>query len=114
MKLFRMDLTWLNALETTRYKLVIAVWLCVGTFLVWAICALFTIAMEEVSFGLWLTFLAGLIGFSFAQYKTMRTTDYGYQERQAAIEAAKAVPASVVTVQPGAVNVAATTTEVVK
>lgn len=82
MKFFHMDLSWLNSVEVTRYKAVITVWLWIGTFLIWAGCAVARIEMHEVSFGLWLGALAGLTGFSYAQYKSMRTTDYGYVERQ--------------------------------
>lgn len=110
MKFLRMDLTWLNSVEVTRYKAVITVWLCIGTFAVWAVCALAGVSIEEISFGMWLAFLAGLAGFNYAQYKSMRTTDYGYVERKGAAN----VPAQVTTVEAGAqVNVAgATTTEI--
>lgn len=80
---------WANDVRSTNAKALVTLALYLGTFLVWGICSVYKLGFDETSFGMWLAFLAGLGGFSLAQFKNERATDYGALERQAAIEAAK-------------------------
>lgn len=80
----------LNAVSSTNAK-------AIGTlalyFLTWASYTAAVLLAKEpdaVNFGMWLAFLAGLGGFSLAQFRQQRETDYGALERKAEIERAKA------------------------
>lgn len=73
---------WLNGIRQANAKAIAAIGLYIGTFIVWAVCAIARIPLDVTAFGLWLGFLAALGGFSMAQFKQERTTDYGYVERQ--------------------------------
>lgn len=73
---------WINGVRQSNAKALITLALYVGTFLVWAICSLAKINLDETSFAMWLGFLAALGGFSLATFNKERTTDYGYVERQ--------------------------------
>lgn len=73
---------WMNNVRTTNAKAIVTLALYVGTFAVWGLCSLYKIEIDLTSFGMWLAFLAGLGGFSLAQFKNERVTDYGYVERK--------------------------------
>lgn len=80
----------LAGLPSTNFKVVTTTALYFFTFLAWAAAVLFEKPVDEFTFGLWLAFLAGLGGFTVAQFKAQRSTDYGALDRQAEIERAKA------------------------
>lgn len=72
---------WLNKLRTTNAKALATIALYIGTYLVWAACTLMKIPIQMEAFTLWLVFCAALGGFSLSQFKTERTTDYGYLDK---------------------------------
>lgn len=87
-------LDWFNldpATNTTTLKAVWSVRLWIGTFVVWAMVSLLILMVkpEHVPaillelFIAWLGGLSAFSGFSYAQYRTSRTTDYGFVERKA-------------------------------
>lgn len=81
---------WVNNLRQSNAKAVVTLVLYAITAVTWAFATLDAVKIDPVIFPMWLAFLAGLGGFSLAQFKNERATDYGAMERQAAIEAAKA------------------------
>lgn len=93
-----MDLDWLNKLNVVSYLKFYAVWICVGTFMVWAVCTLFALEIDKVAFAEWLTFVAALLGINLALTSVIRRSDYGALDRQAEIERAKTgMPATTTT-----------------
>lgn len=96
----RLENSALAGLPSTNFKIVTTTALYFFTFFAWAAAVLLEKNVDEMTFGLWLAFLAGLGGFALAQFSRQRATDYGALERQAEIERAKAgAPAK------GAVNI---------
>ncbi len=96
----------LAGLPSTNFKVVTTTALYFLTFVAWAAAVLLEKPVDEFTFGLWLAFLAGLGGFTVAQFKAQRSTDYGAMERQAEIERAKAGgPKAGVTVNANEANV---------
>lgn len=85
-----MEKSALAGLPSTNFKIVTTTALYFLTFVAWAAAVLLEKPIEEMTFGLWLAFLAGLGGFALAQFSRQRATDYGAMERQAEIERAKA------------------------
>lgn len=81
---------WLNKINSTNAKAVGTIGLYFLTYFLYAAAVLLVKPIDNVAFGMWLGFLAGLGGFSLAQFTKQRVTDYGAMERQAAIERAKA------------------------
>lgn len=79
----------LNATNSTNYKTVAAIRLWVGTYVVWAVCQIANVAMQEGVFIAWISALVGLSGVTSWQYKAMRDTDYGLIERKAKAEDTK-------------------------
>lgn len=73
---------WVNTIRQTNAKAVVTLALYIGTFFVWAIATLLKIGVDLTAFGMWLAFLAALGGFSLQQFRSERTTDYGFLERQ--------------------------------
>ncbi len=102
---------WANDVRTTNAKALVTLALYLGTFVVWAICSIYKLGFDETSFGMWLAFMAGLGGFSIAQFKTERTTDYGAMKLQADIERAKS-GAAPTTVNAETANVSGSPVEV--
>lgn len=80
---------------------IVLLWIFTG--LVWGVCSLAHIAIDNTAFATWVTSLTAYSAVGAFSAKNYRETDYGYVERKGASN----VPASVTTVQPGAVNVAA-------
>lgn len=81
---------WLNSVNSTNAKAIGTLVLYFLTWAVYAAAVLFKVTIDNIAFGMWLGFLAGLGGFSLMQFKTQRQTDYGALTRQADIERAKA------------------------
>lgn len=106
------DMAALDKLNTTALKSLLFITAVAMTALVWAVCTLGGIPIDNATLALWLTFLTALGGIGAYTQKNYRETDYEY----ARIKAGANVPASTTTVQAGAVNVAAaqTTTEEAK
>lgn len=82
--------------NTTALKATWSVRLWVGTFCIWALASVLIVArkLDPPSvllelFVAWLGGLCGFSGFSYAQYRTQRLSNYGALDRQAAIAAAK-------------------------
>lgn len=84
------DFAWLDRLNTTALTVLTYLGLLCVTCLVWSVCALAGIAIDPTALGLWLGAVAVIGGIVASTQKNYRTTDYGYQERQAEIERAKA------------------------
>lgn len=93
MKKPEVDWTFLDRVNTTAFKGWSAVWLWIGTALVWAIALLLAVVLEkglpEAWLATWLTGLAAYSGLGALQYKAMRETDYGALERKATAAKAK-------------------------
>lgn len=103
----RLENSALAGLPSTNFKMVTTTALYFLTFGAWALATLLEKPIDWEIFGLWLAFLAGLGGFTLAQFSRQRATDYGAMERQAEIERAKAggPPKSSVNIQDANVTV---------
>ncbi len=84
-----MENSWLAGLPSTNFKILTTVVLYFLTFCAWALALLLEKPVDEMTFGVWLAFLAGLGGFALAQFAKQRSTDYGAMDRQIEIEKAK-------------------------
>jgi hypothetical protein len=72
---------WINKLRQSNAKALTFILLCIGTFMVWAYCAIRHVQMDMAAFSAWLGFVAVIGGFSLGQFNVERKTDYGYVER---------------------------------
>lgn len=107
---FKPDTEWLNTLNTTALTHLVFMAGLGWTAIVWGVATLAGLPIEPGAFGLWLGALGAVRLVNHMTQKNYRETDYGYQERQAQIEAAKAQAAQPTTVTVAQVN----TTEEVK
>lgn len=96
---------WINTVRQSNAKALAIIAIFLGTFLVWAIATLLELKVDAVIFPMWLAFVAGLGGFSLAQFKQERTTDYGYVERQNAAKPTTVVQANTAEVTGSPVKV---------
>lgn len=85
-----MENSWLAGLPSTNFKILTTVVLYFLTFGAWALATLLGKEIDNMAFGMWLGFLAGLGGFALAQFNKQRESDYGLIERKTALELAKA------------------------
>ena len=92
MKKPEVDWTFLDKVNTTAFKGWSAVWLWIGTFVVWGVALLLAVVLKvelpEGWLGTWLGGLTLYSGVGAFQYKAMRETDYGALERKAKAAAA--------------------------
>ncbi len=84
------DFEWLDRLNTTALIVLIYLGLLCLTGLVWSVCMLAGLDMNAGAFATWAGMIAVVGGIVAYIQQNYRKTDYGYQERQAAIEQAKA------------------------
>lgn len=72
---------WINTIRSTAAKTVLFVALSMGTYLVWAICALTTKPIDIAAFGAWLAFVAAVGQIALSGYKTERLSSNDYLDR---------------------------------
>jgi len=107
MKLEIPDFSWLDKLNTTALVVLVYLGMLCLTGLVWSVCMLAGLKMDAGAFATWAGMIAVVGGIVAYIQQNYRRTDYGYQERQAVIEAAKsqqAPPQNTVNMQGGQAN----------
>ena len=67
---------WAGKLPTTQFKTVVGASLAVLTFVLFAVTTLMEKPVEEIAWGLWLTFVAAWAALDFQQFRTKRQTEW--------------------------------------
>lgn len=69
---------WINTIRSTAAKTVLFVVLSLGTYLIWATCALRGKTLDIATFGAWLAFVAAVGQIALSGYKTERLSSNDY------------------------------------
>jgi hypothetical protein len=97
MKKPEVDWAFLDRINTTAFQGWAAIWLWIGTGVIWGIAAIISaITGKELPvawLATWLTGIAGLAGIGALQFNSMRNTDYEALRIKAAAEAKAATEA---------------------